>query len=252
MPALLIRMCRGRFFSLKAATNCCVDWKEERSRGMLSTVIVTSGNSSATSLLSRSRAYGILNRRQLQSPLILNILCTHSCQSLCFRWDSQAFSSPALLTNWKPCCQESTWKDQKTWLFFRYEVSDLLIILPSYKNKMFPHRPVHESLLVAGQLVSNDFKVIINCCMSNTYTRCCCLLAGYWITTIIYGRKTRARSESENTEGKDDEWYCSGPQYHTHTTHIPQKHELTHNTYTPHTRIVWQSQTLAQSGIKPT
>ena len=34
---------------------------------MLSTVTVTSGNSSATSLLSRSRAYGILNKRQLQS-----------------------------------------------------------------------------------------------------------------------------------------------------------------------------------------
>ena len=36
----------------------------------------------------------------------------------------------------------------------------------------------------------------------------------------------------------------------THTrTHTPQEHEFTHNT---HTRIVWQSQTLAQSGIKPT
>jgi len=49
---------------------------------------------------------------------------------------------------------------------------------------MFPHRPVHESLLVAGQLVSNGSKVIINSCMSNMYTRCCCLLAGYWITTM--------------------------------------------------------------------
>lgn len=84
------------------------------------------------------------------------------------------------------------------------------IILPSYKNKTFPHRPVHESLLVAGQPVSNGSNVIINSCMSVYKV----LLPSYWLLDHHNGRKTRARSESENTEGKDDKWYCSGPQYH--------------------------------------
>ena len=76
MPALLMRMCRGRFLSLNAATNCCVDWNEERSRGMLSTMISRFGNSSATSLLSRSRAYNVLNMRQLQAPTTCSFLNT--------------------------------------------------------------------------------------------------------------------------------------------------------------------------------
>ena len=74
---------------------------------------------------------------------------------------------------------------QKAWLVFRYEVSDLFseVILPCHKNKGFP---VHESLQAAGQPISNG--------------------SSCWLLDHHNGRKTRAWSESENTEGKDDEW----------------------------------------------
>ena len=65
MPALLMRMCRGRFLSLKAAINCCVDWKEDRSRGINSTVISSPGNSTPTSSLSRARACAYVNTHSI-------------------------------------------------------------------------------------------------------------------------------------------------------------------------------------------
>ncbi len=105
-----MRMCSGRFLSLKAVTKSFVDWREARSSGMNSTWISPPDLSLSTSTVIWSMACSTDNTHySLQQCLAIPLLTNKTNKQQQYYWIVQTIRSTV-------CTQyQSGWQQQKDW-----------------------------------------------------------------------------------------------------------------------------------------